>query len=75
MPGAGKTASFAPFYTYLDQFTKTGSGQTRGNSSKKRYYAFIAGVQQVNAIGFELEMFIHFSIDTYSSVLDPTLFA
>ena len=33
------------------------------------------GVQQVNAIGFELEMFIHFSIDTYSSALDPTLFA
>jgi hypothetical protein len=30
MPGAGKTASFAPFYTYLDQFTKTGSGQTQG---------------------------------------------
>ncbi len=33
------------------------------------------GVQQVNAISFELEMFIHFSIDTYSDVLDPTLFA
>ena len=26
-------------------------------------------------VGFELEMFIHFSIDTYTPSLDPTLFA
>ena len=31
--------------------------------------------QQISAIGFELEMFLHFSIDTFTSALDPTLFA
>eukprot|EP00937_MAST-01D_sp_MAST-1D-sp2_P000261 g261.t1 len=33
------------------------------------------GPQQVSAIGFELEMFVHYSIDTYTDTLDPTLFA
>ena len=33
------------------------------------------GPQQRTAIGFELEMFIHYSIDTYTSELDPTKFA
>jgi alpha-L-fucosidase len=34
-----------------------------------------AGSQQTAALGFELEMFVHFSIDTYTSDLDPTKFA
>ena len=29
----------------------------------------------MNALGFELEMFIHYSIDTYTTELDPTKFA
>ena len=33
------------------------------------------GSQQVTAMGFELEMFLHFSIDTFSTSLDPTKFA
>ena len=30
---------------------------------------------QKSAIAFELEMFLHFSIDTFSNSLDPTKFA
>ena len=40
--GCGKRISFAPpFYTKNDQFTKTGSGRTRGNTQKRD--AFLAG--------------------------------
>ena len=39
--GAENAYLFAPFYTKNDQFTKTGSGRTRGNTQKRD--AFLAG--------------------------------